>query len=289
MEAPSALDRTARFPLFNHAAFVWTAGLLGVLVIGVLDYISGSELRVFPLYYAPISFVAWFQGRKGAIVAAVLSAFSWFTSNYFAGLQFSSALMWVANTLMQGASFALVGIVIATLRTALLRERGFSRSDPLTSLLNTEAFYQEAERTLALCRRKQRPVTIAYIDLDNFKDINDALGHQAADDLLRKVGKVLRSSLRPSDLTVRLGGDEFGILLPETGPQQAEATLTRIHSLLGHRLAPTAEMTSSIGAVTFMTPPASVEEMVHQADIRRYAAKNRGRNRVQLDLVQEPR
>jgi diguanylate cyclase (GGDEF)-like protein len=270
---------------FTNPILIWTAGLLGVLAIGVLDYFSGAELRVFPLYYAPISLVAWFHGRAGAAIVATLSTISWLSSNYLAGLQFTSALVWVANTLLQGASFAFVGILVAMLRAALGRERGLSRSDPLTSLLNTRAFYEEAERTLALCRRKERPVTIAYIDLDNFKDVNDALGHQAADDLLRQVGKLLRTSLRPSDLTARLGGDEFAILLPETGAQQAEATLARIHSLIAHRFAPTAEMTSSIGAVTFMTAPVYVEEMVHQADIRRYAAKNRGKNRVHLDLM----
>lgn len=271
---------------FTRPAFIWTAGLLGVLAIGVLDYFSGAELRVFPLYYAPISLVAWFHGRTGAAILASLSTVTWLTANYLAGLQFSSALVWVANTLLHGASFAFAGIVVAMLRAALGRERGLSRSDPLTSLLNTRAFYEEAERTLAHCRRQGRPVTIAYIDLDNFKDVNDALGHRAADDLLRQFGKLLRTSLRPSDLTARLGGDEFAILLPETGPQQGEATLTRIHSLLAHRFAPTAEMTSSIGAVTFMTAPVYVEEMVHQADIRRYAAKNQGRNRIHLDVLQ---
>jgi diguanylate cyclase (GGDEF)-like protein len=220
------------------------------------------------------------------VILAMLCTVSWLTAGYLAGLQFSSALLWIANTLMQAASFTFVAIVIAMLRAALWRERGLSRSDSLTSLLNTRTFYEEAERTLALCRRKERPVTIAYIDVDNFKDVNDALGHQAADDLLGQIGKLLRTSLRPSDLTGRLGGDEFAILLPETGPQQADATLTRIHSLLGHRFAPTAEMTTSIGAVTFLTVPDNVEAMVHQADIRRYAAKNQGRNRIHLDVVQ---
>jgi diguanylate cyclase (GGDEF)-like protein len=140
---------------------------------------------------------------------------------------------------------------------------------------------------LALCRRKRRPVTVAYVDLDNFKDINDSLGHRAGDDLLRKVGQLLRTSLRPSDLTARLGGDEFGVLLPETGPDQARASLERIHSLLENRFASVGPgVTSSIGAVTFMNAPENVEAMVHQADIRMYAAKHQGRNRVQLDVLE---
>jgi diguanylate cyclase (GGDEF)-like protein len=241
---------------------------------------------VFPLYFAPISLVAWFQGRGGALTLAALSAISWFVSNYFGGLQFSHPGLWVANSLVQGASFVVIGLLIATLRAALARERGLNRTDPLTALMNTRAFYEEADRALAQCRRKERPVTIAYIDLDNFKDVNDSLGHQAGDDVLRKVGTLLKSSLRPSDLTTRLGGDEFAVLLPETGGQQASATLERIHSLLANRFASAGSgVTSSIGAVTFTTPPKSVEEMVHQADIRMYAAKNQGRNRIHLDVI----
>ena len=274
-------DRTAQI-----IVGVWIGGIVGVLVIGVVDYVSGAELRVFPLYYAPITLVAWHHGRRGALVVATLSAVSWFASNYLAGLTFSHASLWVANTIVQGASFAIVGVLIASLREALVRERGLNRLDPLTSLMNTRAFYEEAGRALATCRRKERPVTIAYIDLDNFKDVNDKLGHQAGDELLRKVGQLLQTCLRPSDLTTRLGGDEFGILLPETGPQQAEATIERIHSLLENRFAATGEgVTSSIGAVTFMTVPEDVEAMVHQADIRMYAAKNTGRNRVHLDVL----
>jgi diguanylate cyclase (GGDEF)-like protein len=201
-------------------------------------------------------------------------------------LRFSSPLLWIANSAMLAASVLIVGILIASLRAALVRERSLSRQDPLTSLMNTRAFYEEAARMLALSRRKGRPVTIAYIDLDNFKDINDTLGHQAGDELLRQVGKLLRASLRPSDLTTRLGGDEFAVLLSETGAEEAKATLERLHSLLAHRFAPTASgVTSSIGAVTYLRVPDSVETMVHQADIRMYAAKNQGRNRIHLDVL----
>lgn len=265
---------------------MWIAALLGIGVIGGVDYLSGVELRVFPLYYAPISLVSWRFGRGGALIASGLCALSWLASNLLAGLAFSRSWMWLANTLVQGASFVTVGLLIATLRAALQRERELSRTDPLTSLLNSRSFYEEAKRALALCRRKRRPVTVAYIDLDNFKAVNDSLGHRVGDELLRCVAQQLRAFIRASDLCARLGGDEFAVLLPELDQNQAAAALERLRSLLADALASKpGAVTSSIGGVTFMSAPEDGEDMVHQADSRMYAAKAAGGNRFQLEVV----
>ena len=277
----NAVSHTVR-----QALSVWITGVLGVAVIGCIDYFSGAELRVFPLYYAPISLVAWYRGRSAAVIVAALCAVSWLSSNLLAGLRFSHAGILVANSLMQAASFTIVGLLIATLRAALRRERGLSRIDPLTSLLNTRAFNEEASRILALCRRKGRPVTVAYIDLDNFKAVNDTLGHQAGDDTLRSVGALLRASLRPSDLAARFGGDEFAVLLPDVGPHDAGAILERLRSSLADAVASTScPVTSSIGAVTSLTVPEKVEDMIQQADSRMYAAKTKGKNQVCLEVT----
>lgn len=270
----------------RHALSVWIAGALAIGLIGYVDYLSGAELRVFPLYFAPISFVAWYRGRSSAMVAAALSAMAWLISNLLAGMRFSDAGIVVANTVMQGASFAIVGFLIATLRGALIRERELSRTDPLTSLLNTRAFYEEASRVLAMCRREGRPVTAAYIDLDNFKAVNDGLGHQAGDDLLRNTAELLRASVRPSDVSARLGGDEFAVLLPEVGPHEATATLERLRSLLADTFASrTHPVSCSIGGVTFMTIPEDVESMVRQIDSVMYLAKAAGKNRVHHEVA----
>ncbi len=264
----------------------WAIVLAGTVGIGAIDYGTGAEFRVFPLYFAPISLAAWRLGRLGALVSATLSSVSWLVSNQMAGLHASHPGVLVANTLVQALAFATVGYLLAALREALGRERELSRTDPLTGLMNTRAFYEEAERVLALCRRKGHPVTLAYVDLDGFKAVNDRLGHPAGDAVLRKVAALLGDSTRPSDLGARLGGDEFVLLLPEVGAQEAALALERLQRLLSEMVVVGKEaVTASIGGITFLSPPADLTEMVRAADSSMYAAKAAGKNRLHLEVV----
>lgn len=271
------------------ALTTWALGTLGVVAIGALDYYSGVELRVYPLYYAPIALLAWRAGRPGALVSALLSSAMWVVSNRLAGLTYSEAGLWVANGIMQMASFTVVGLLIARLHGALTRERELSRTDALTSLLNRRAFYEEATRMLALCRRMDRPVTLAYLDLDHFKAVNDALGHRAGDEVLRAVSSELRAGLRPSDISARLGGDEFVVLYPGLGPTEAQPALERLREAVAGRLAAgNWKVTASVGGVSCANAPADAATLVEAADARMYAAKAAGRDRVTLALLDEP-
>ncbi len=267
-------------PTTDHG-LVWLEALLGIAAIGVVDFLTGIELRVLPLYYAPISLVAWRVGPGASLAAAGLCALSWVTSNFLAGLHYSRSWLWVVNTLMQAASFVIVGLLIATLKSAVSRERDLSRTDPLTGLPNTRAFYEDGARMLALCRRQGRPVTLAYVDLDDFKSVNDSRGHQGGDELLRSFAALLRETTRPSDLCARLGGDEFAVLLADADSGDASAVLERLRALLSETVA----VTGTIGAVTFVTPPPTLQEMVSAADSQMYAAKADGKNRLRLGVA----
>ena len=283
------MDRLA--VLFNQLtsprkALVAVVALGGIAVISAVDLLTGVEYRVFPLYFMPLSVAAWYLGRLGALTAAALCALSWVGSNYLAGLRFSTATVWGVNFLMQATSFVVVGMLIATVRKALALSAQLSRTDWLTTLSNSRAFYEEAHQTLALARRYRHEVTLAYIDLDNFKAVNDSVGHHAGDDVLRRTADVIRQCLRTGDMAARLGGDEFAVLLPETGPEVAGALLETLRS----RLAETFDdgpgpVTASVGAVSFVSPPGDVDELVRQADAAMYAAKGAGGNRVGLQVV----
>jgi diguanylate cyclase (GGDEF)-like protein len=258
-----------------------------ILLIAALDVFSGVELRVFPLYYLPITFAAWYLGWLGAVAAAALSTFGWYASNQLAGMEFSHAVIWAGKCFSQGLSFATVGLLVTALKSTMARERTLSRMDLLCPLLNRRAFFEESVRLLALCRRSKRPITLAYLDLDNFKAVNDSRGHKAGDDLLCTVARVLTTSIRSSDVAARLGGDEFVILLPEVGPEQAQWVLERLRAAICQSPHPDlpSPVSVSVGAVTYMVAPDDLDMMVQMADSVMYSAKNEGKNRVYLDII----
>ena len=263
--------------------------VLGVLVVAEVDFISGVELRIYPLYYLPIAFAAWYVGRAWTVVAVALSTLAWAGANYLAGLQFTGPGVWLFNTAMLGTSFLVVGLLLAQLKLALTHEKQLSRLDPLTSLLNARAFHEEAARVVSVARRKNRPVTIAYIDLDDFKGLNDTHGHHEGDEMLRQVAAAIRACTRISDVAARMGGDEFVLLLPETGHNEARLSLDRLRGVLVKALAKAPHpVTASIGAVVFDTVTGSVDAMVRAADQSMYAAKAAGKDRLVLDTAADP-
>jgi len=284
--APARREEGFRFlpPLPTYAiAFL---GVAGIVAVGVIDYVTGVELRIGPLYYLPLSLVAWELGSGPVIAAAMLCAVGVTGSNYLAGQTYSSTSIAVFNFMMQWLSFVAVGLLITALRRTLVHERALSRTDTLTGLFNARTFYEEANRLLSLSRRRRHPMALAYVDLDNFKAVNDNLGHRAGDDLLRAVGSIILETTRKSDLAGRMGGDEFALLMPETDPEQARLACDRLRGLVERKFANDAwPVTASVGGVAFLAVPDTVDAMVHVADGRMYNAKAAGRNRVDIAVV----
>jgi diguanylate cyclase (GGDEF)-like protein/PAS domain S-box-containing protein len=165
------------------------------------------------------------------------------------------------------------------------RIRYLAHHDSLTDLPNRMLLAERATMALALASRHQSTLAILFFDLDGFKDINDSLGHQAGDVLLRQVAARLRRILREEDTLARLGGDEFIVLLPDVGrdgaAQVAEKTLTLLREpidLNGHRLA----ITSSIGISLYPHDGMNFEALLKNADTAMYRAKHEGRNRFKF-------
>ncbi|MCX5858489.1 MAG: GGDEF domain-containing protein [Proteobacteria bacterium] len=169
------------------------------------------------------------------------------------------------------------------MRTANALEKMLARSDNLTKLMNARAFYERLEYELARAKRYGNTLTIGYLDLDNFKTVNDHLGHKAGDNVLCWVADLLRSFMRSSDAIARLGGDEFAIILPETDREQSRTVFTKILVALKKEMKEREiQITASIGAVSYPENTLSAEDLISCADSIMYRAKEAGKNRVEF-------
>jgi diguanylate cyclase (GGDEF)-like protein len=263
------------------AALVLAGSAALVALVALLDFRTGVELRVFPLYFLPVLAVSLRLGRGPGLATAAVCALAWEVSNYLAGMRDSRPAITGLNLLVMAVGFGAVALLGASQRRWLERERALSRTDSLTGLLNGRGFYEAAAVELARSIRYRRPLTTAYVDLDDFKAVNDRLGHARGDALLVAVARALRRACRSTDLVARMGGDEFVVLLPETGREAAEAALPKLRARVREAAEELgARVTASIGSVSFARPPADVETLVHEADRALYAVKEGGKDSV---------
>ncbi|MGA7181116.1 MAG: GGDEF domain-containing protein [Thiobacillaceae bacterium] len=268
-------------------ALTYLAVVLGLIAVGMLDYITGLEVHVVSLYFIPLALAGWRLGRLGAAISSLLSTVVWLAMLYANGAHYVHPYIWLVNFLTQGAAFLVVSMLIALLSEALRKEQSHSRTDYLTGLRNRLAFVEQARLTLSLCRRNARPVALAYIDLDNFKSVNDSLGHARGDALLQKCGTVIAESLRATDIAARIGGDEFVVFLPETKAEDAETLLERLlHALEACSDFRSVGVTASIGIVAEAAANSDIDQLLKEADIRMYRAKREGRNRIGMHHLQ---
>jgi diguanylate cyclase (GGDEF)-like protein len=280
-------DRTNRKDImtierFSHLtrrkrAFLVAVGL--VFIIGLVDYATGDELNFDLFYFFPLVFVNWAYGKRSGIILSALSTFSWFLADHFSGVNYSHPFFTAWDVFIRLGVFLIVTQLVTKWRNALHNEKVLARKDFLTDIANSRAFYETAEKEIARCRRYGEPITLLYLDCDNFKDINDRFGHKTGDQLLQTVAGTLSRTIRSVDTAARLGGDEFGILMPETDLQSAQEMLSRIRSQLGGAMEKFRwPVTFSFGVATFKTSPSSVDEMIRAADRLMYQVKENGKN-----------
>lgn len=169
----------------------------------------------------------------------------------------------------------------------LRRSEALSVTDDLTQLYNSRYLNQVLRREAKRASRSGRPLSLLFLDLDGFKGINDSHGHQAGSRALVEAAEVIRRCARETDVAARFGGDEFAIILPDTGSEGAAAVGERVrerlaaHSFLaGNELH--LHLTASVGIATLPDVAASAEELVRAADMAMYRVKDSGKNGVHV-------
>lgn len=252
-----------------------------LLVIGLLDLVTG-DYSLIVLYLIPVSFAAWFVGKRCGLLFCLLAlAVRVVVDEGIRTFFFSPSGLHYWNVLVEFLFLLIMSLLFSALKKNLDNEKELARRDPLTNTLNRRSFFDLAEHEIKRSQRYDLPLTVAYIDLDNFKVVNDQLGHHAGDELLITVVSTIRSNIRSSDILARFGGDEFVILLPDTPGAAALKFLSKIHAHLDQAMACKGWPVSfSIGAATYCMVPSTVDEVIRHADELMYTVKHGGKNRL---------
>ena len=282
-----------------YAALEWLSGLparrlmvSSTALVGVIcfaDWISGPDVACTVGYMIPVLLAAT-AGRRTGLSVTVLACAAWTAVEVLSRTApYSSAIVPYWNALARLTVLSLISILVTTLTAKLAQERGLSRTDLLTGLPNTRAFHEAAAVEIDRMRRTGAVLTAAYVDIDDFKAVNDRFGHATGDELLVLAAQTMTGMLRGGDMVARLGGDEFAVLMPGASQPDAIARLRAVHAALATATAACHPgIGFSIGAVTFAQPPHSGKHMIADADRVMYAVKQRGKNTVWAEWSDSP-
>ena len=259
-------------------------GFVGIIVTGLTDYLTGYELGFSIFYVLPLAFIVWFGSRNLGLVAAVISAVLWLTVDIASGHVYSHPLIPIWNAFIRGGFFVLIVVLLSEIKIAHEKERKLARFDNLTGAVNARYFYELLTIEIERSERYRHPFSIAYIDLDNFKQVNDQNGHLVGDRVLQTVVQTAQSHLRKTDIVGRLGGDEFVLLLPETDQPQAQAVMSKLREqLLLAMQSADWPVTFSIGVITCQKPPTHPQLLLKAADALMYQVKHHAKNDIRYD------
>jgi diguanylate cyclase (GGDEF)-like protein len=261
------------------------ASLVLLALIALIDGSTKPDVAFCVGYVMPV-FLAAAGGRRSGVALALVADLVWSAVDSM-NRTYSAPIVPYWNACTRMAVLALIALLVSSLTGKLTRETGLSRTDSLTGLPNARAFHEAAAAEIQRMRRTGEVLTAAYVDVDNFKAVNDALGHAAGDELLMLAARTMSDALRGTDVVARLGGDEFALLLPGAGLPDATARLQAVHNALNAATAATEPAVGfSIGAVTFTEPPHSGGHLLARADRVMYGVKQHGKNTVWAEAAE---
>ena len=256
---------------------VLALGAVLLAAMGAVSWHSGSQVTLLPFFLIPVAMVAWELGRSAGVFLALAIAAAGMARDTLMSHDGGSVLIYgdaLARLGLLGA-FSLLVSGFRQAREEARKERDLARTDPLTGAANRRRFEERAEWELRRARRHSRALTVAYLDIDDFKEINDTWGHRGGDALLKMMVDTLRKNLRDVDTLARLGGDEFALLLPDADEEFTRRILERVRDQLAKATTPVFGAVSfSDGAITFHSPPSQLDQVLDKVDSLMYRSKN---------------
>lgn len=265
--------------------------LLALIAFGLVvsaDYLTSYDLSLSAFYVLIILAVGWFCGIWWGGLFAFLAMFSEFETGILSGNPFANDTYYYISNANRLFAYLLIAYLTATVRSLYDRAESAARVDYVTGITNSTGFYEKLAVELSRHRRSRETFAVAYVSCDYFKIINDGLGHREGDRVLMIIAQTLQASLRQTDVLARVGGDEFGLVLPHTSEENALAVMRKLCALLDRAMAEHEwPITFSVGVGIFPQVPGTVDRTVAFCDQLMQRVKALGKNKL-MHRVYDP-
>lgn len=272
-----------------------TFSIVTIFLIGYVDTsLLPSDVSLLFFYVIPVAQITYFVGFTPGVFFSVFATLFAFMCDHFDFLRFAFVLppqpsSAFVNLILTFGIFLVIAALTSGLKKAVDvrkdREIELSRTDYVTASANRKYFFELLNQEINRSHRYKHPFTVVYFDVDNFKVVNDMFGHPVGDTLLCAVVETVRLNIRNVDVVARFGDDEFAILLPETGVEQAKTVTEKLRGRLNESMKRLDWPVSfSIGVVTCETKPNSADEVLGLADKLVYDVKKNGKNAVRYKV-----
>lgn len=265
---------------------LWTVvGVVSVILFGILDYLTGDEFAFSQFYLLPIILVTWATDIRVGFFMSLGSSLILTSAEVVGGQIYSDPIMYIVNIFVRTLFYLIYAYLIENLKISRKKVQWAARTDFVTGVFNRRYFQELLGMEIDRARRYPHPLAVVYMDMDNFKTMNDLFGHKVGDEVLRCIAAALKSQLRKTDVIARLGGDEFALLLPSARLSEAEIVLSKVRNhLLETMRQRNWPVTFSIGVVVCVSPPLSVDQLIDKADETMYQVKNSTKNDVRFTV-----
>lgn len=264
-----------------NSFFLVPLTLILTVGFGVIDLVLFKGLHLHFIYLLPLFLASFYGGFIGGFLQSILIAAVWMADEILP-TNFSE---W--QLILQPLTLSLSFLFLEFIALGITLGRKFSKKtsqkshlDLLTGTLNSQGFQLTSKVVLELAHRNKKPISFVMIQIDNIRGLNNDIGFSKTDEVLAQLSGIFMGILRKSDLITRMAGNEFGLLLPETTFDQSELVLNRLNKTVSDHLFAGKKLTLSMGAVSYISAPSSIDDFLKLSSNLLASAKKSGGDKI---------
>ena len=261
--------------------FVWRLSAFLSLAICVVIFVFGYIESFQLLFVFPVVLASWYGSQKSGLSLAIVATALYLLTEVIASHGKTDLQTLLSNGFVQLIIYIVLALIVTNFRNVHRIEVNAADTDSLTGINSRRSFYAELSNEIVRSKRYKHVFSLAYLDIDDFKNVNDSMGHATGDKVLKEVARIMNNSLRKNDTVARIGGDEFVCLLPETDEKSTKTAFIKTIAMLNDSMKNNQwPVTFSVGVVTFSNIPSDEHAVMHIADKLMYEVKNDSKNDI---------